>query len=141
VSAATLIELLEAEPAPRAGVAVYRALREDAPYAFVALGGDAGARYDVVHEDGAPDGAEGVVLIDPFDVPPDAEAAFLADWHAEREQLATHRGYQGTRLYRAGGPAELRFLALSRWSSPLAFARAAGGPSVAGPAMYLPVAG
>jgi hypothetical protein len=141
VGGATLIELLEAEPAPRAGVAVYRALRDDARYAFVAIGGDAGARYDVVHEDGAPDGAEGVVLIDPFAVRADAEAAFLADWHAERERLAAHRGHQGTRLYRAAGPAAHRFVALSRWSSPLAFARAAGGPSAAGPAMYLPVAG
>ena len=123
------------------GGTLYRALRDDVPFRFVALGGDAGAPYEVVHEDGAPEGAGGVVLIDPFDVPADADAAFLADWHADRAALATHRGYQGTRLYRAVGPAEFRFVAFSRWSSPLAFARAAGGPSVAHPAMYLRVPG
>jgi hypothetical protein len=81
------------------------------------------------------------VLIDPFDVPPDADAAFLAEWHAARVESAAHRGYQGTRLYRAVGPADARFVAFSRWSSPLAFARAAGGPSVAHPPMYLLVPG
>jgi hypothetical protein len=140
VAAATLIELRADGPPPRAA-AVYRALRADAPYAFVVVGGDAGAAYDVVHEDGVPGGAEGVTLIDPFDVPPDAEAGFLAEWHAAREGIARHRGYQGTRLYRAAGPAAFRFVAFSRWSSPLAFARAAGGPSVAHPAMYLLVPG
>jgi hypothetical protein len=136
-----LIELSEREPAARAGGVVYRALRADVPLRFVVVGGDAGAAYEVVHEDGEPDGAEGVVLIDAFDVPAHAEAAFLADWHAAREALAAHRGHQGTRLYRAAGPAALRFVALSRWSSPLAYARAAGGPSVDGPSMYLPVSG
>ena len=120
---------------------MYRALRGDVALRFVVIGGHAGAAYEVVHEDGEPDGTEGVVLIDAFDVPASAEAAFLADWHAAREALAAHRGYQGTRLYRAAGPAAFRFVALSRWSSPLAFARAAGGPAVDGPAMYLLVPG
>jgi hypothetical protein len=136
-----VIELLEAASPPPAGATVYRALRDDARYAFVVIGAEEGTAYDVVHEDGVPDGAEGVVLIDPLDVPVAAEAGFLAGWHAAREQLAAHRGYQGTRLYRAAGPAGPRFVAFSRWSSPLAFARAVGGPSVAGPAMYLPLAG
>jgi hypothetical protein len=137
VGAATLIDLLEDEPPARAGATVYRALRDDARYAFVVIGAEEGAAYDVVHEDGTPDGAEGVVLIDPLDGPAAAEAGFLADWHAARERLATHRGYQGTRLYRAVGPAAPRYVAFSRWSSPLAFARAAGGASVAHPPMYL----
>ena len=124
---------------PRGGGTLHRALRADVPFPFVAVGGTEGAGYEVVHEDGAPEGAGGVVLIDPFDVPPDADDAFLADWHAARTALAAHRGYQGTRLYRAAGPAEFRFVALSRWSSPLAFARAAGGPSAEHPAMYLVV--
>ena len=129
------IELL-AGPS-RGGGTLHRALRADVPFPFVAVGGDAGPAYEVVHEDGAPDGAGGVVLIDPFAVPPDADAAFVADWHAARDELAAHRGYQGTRLYRAVGPADFRFVAFSRWSSPLAFARAAGGPAVAHAAMYL----
>jgi hypothetical protein len=132
-----LIALLEAEPPLRAGGRVYRALRGDVRDAFVVVGGDAGAAYEVVHEDGEPDGAEGVVLIDAFDVPAGADAAFLADWHAAREALAAHRGHQGTRLYRATGSAEPRYVAFARWSSPLAFARAAGGASVAHPPMYL----
>ena len=135
---ATRIELLGGPPA-HAGGTLHRALRDDVPFRFVAVGGDDGAAYELVHEDGAPDGAGGVVLIEPFDVPPDADPAFLADWHAARVALAGHRGYQGTRLYRAVGPAEVRFLAFSRWSSPLAFARAAGGASVDHPAMYLVV--
>jgi hypothetical protein len=137
VAAPTLIELLEDEPPPRAGTTVYRALRDDVRDAFVVIGGAEGAAYDVVHDDGVADGAEGVVLIDPVDVPRAAEAAFLADWHAARERLAKHRGYQGTRLYRAATPAAPRYVAFSRWSSPLAFARAAGGASVAHPPMYL----
>jgi heme-degrading monooxygenase HmoA len=126
---------------PRGGGTLYRALTGDVAFPFVAVGGDAGAAYDVVHEDGAPDGAEGVVLVDPFDVAADAEPAFLADWHAARDELAAHRGYQGSRLYRATGPATFRFVAFAHWSSPLAFARAAGGPSVAHAVMYLRVPG
>jgi heme-degrading monooxygenase HmoA len=142
VSGAIRIELSAggAASAGRGGT-LYRALRDDVPFPFVAVGGDAGAPYELVHEDGAADGPGGVVLIDPFAAPPEDDAGFLAAWHAAREQLAAHRGYQGSRLYRAAGPAAFRFLALSRWSSPLAFARAAGGASAAHPAMYLPVAG
>jgi heme-degrading monooxygenase HmoA len=136
----TRIELF-AGPATRGGGTLYRALREDVRFPFVALGGQAGAAYEVVHEDGAPDATGGVVLIDPFAPAPDADAAFLAGWHAARDAIAQHRGYQGTRLYRAAEPAAFRFVAFSRWSSPLAFARAAGGASAAHPAMYLPVRG
>jgi heme-degrading monooxygenase HmoA len=139
VGAPVRIELFAGSP--RGGGALHRALREDVAFPFVAVGGSEGAAYEVVHEDGAPEGTGGVVLIDPFEVPPDADAAFLADWHAARAALAAHRGYQGTRLYRAVGPAEFRFVSFSRWSSPLAFARAAGGPSAAHPAMYLLVPG
>jgi hypothetical protein len=141
VPPATAIALLDHAPPARAGGAVYRALRADVAFPVVAVGADEGTLYEVVHEDGAPDGPGGVVLIDPFDVPRDADAAFLADWHAARVESAAHRGYQGTRLYRALGPAALRFIAFSRWSSPLAFARAAGGPSAAHPPMYLRVRG
>jgi hypothetical protein len=130
----TRIAFLDKEPAAPAGGSLYRALRDDVAFRFVAVApGDA---YEVVHADGAPEG-KGVVLIDPFDVPPDAAAAFLADWHAARAALASHRGYQGTRLYRAVGPAEFRFVAFSRWSSPLAFARAVGGPTVPHAPLYL----
>jgi hypothetical protein len=139
VVAPTRIELVAGSP--HAGGTLYRALGEDAEFPYVAVGGAEGALYEVVHEDGVPEAEGGVVLIDPFDVPSEADGAFLADWHAERTALAAHHGYQGSRLYRAVGPADLRFVAFSRWSSPLMFARAAGGPSVAHPAMYLLASG
>jgi hypothetical protein len=141
VAEATPIELLAAPP-PGGGGTLYRALRDDVPFRFVAVGRAAGApRYDVVHEDGVADGAGGVVLIDPFDVPVEADDAFLADWHAERDALAARPGYQGTRLYRAATSAEFRFVAFARWSSPLAFARAIGGATVPHAALYLLVPG
>jgi hypothetical protein len=127
VADATPIELLERPPRGAGGGTMYRALRDDVPFRFVAVGREGGApRYEIVHEDGAPDGAGGVVVIDPFDVPVGADGAFLADWHAAREELAAHRGYQGTRLYRAVAAADVRFVGFSRWSSPLALARAGG---------------
>jgi hypothetical protein len=135
VTSGTAIELLEAAPRGGGGV-LYRALRDDVQFRFVAVGRTGGApSYEVVHDDGAPDGAGGVVVIDPFAVPEAADDAFLADWHAARTELAAHRGHQGTRLYRAVAPAEFRFVAFARWSSPLAFARAGGLASH--PALYL----
>src|SRR4051812_18494754 len=89
--------------------ALHRALREDADFRFVNVaqvespevwrraisdpafpGGQMPFRahpslYEVVHEDGAPDGSDGVVLINPFEVSADADDAFLQGWHAARE--------------------------------------------------------
>jgi heme-degrading monooxygenase HmoA len=171
VAAATVIALFEVPPGAdeaaldrwwSAGGALYRALREDVDFRFVAVlpeDADPGeppfrahaARYEIAHEDGAADGDAGVVLINPFAVPPEADERFLAGWHAARETLAAHRGYQGTRLHRSVGPADLRFVNVARWSSPLAFSlavaepasRAAAGalPFPSHPALYLPVHG
>jgi heme-degrading monooxygenase HmoA len=171
VAAVTVIALFEVPPGAdeaaldpwcSAGGALYRALRDDVDFRFVAVVPDDAqrpeapfrahtARYEVAHEDGAPDGDEGVILVNPFAVPPDADERFLAGWHAAREALAAHRGYQGTRLHRSLAPADFRFVNVARWSSPLAFSRAVADPAfraAAGalpfpshPALYLPVHG
>lgn len=54
--------------------------------------------YGVVREDGTPDGAGGVVLINPFEVPADEDERVLAGWDRARDRLAAQRGYLGTRL-------------------------------------------
>ena len=112
------------------------------PFSFVRLGaGDAGTgRYEVVHEDGEPDGHEGTALIAPVEVGADDEERFLAAWHAVRDVLAGQRGYLGARLHRAiGEDADFRFVALVRWSSPLMVQRAARTPAFAAlPALPFP---
>jgi heme-degrading monooxygenase HmoA len=132
--------------------ALHRALREDVDFRFVNVaevdspddwraaisdpafpGGQMPFKahpslYEVVHEDGEPDGSEGVVLINPFEVPADADEPFLGGWHRAREFLAGQGGYLGTRLHRSLGPADFRFVNIARWSSPLAFAKAVQQP-------------
>lgn len=144
-----------------AATALHRALREDADFRFVNVarvdspeawrqaisdpafpGGQMPFKahpslYEVVHEDGAPDGSDGVVLINPFEVP-DADEAFLRGWHAARERLAAQHGYLGTRLHRSLGPAEFRFVNVARWSSPLMFARAIQQPEFQQTAAAMP---
>jgi heme-degrading monooxygenase HmoA len=134
-----------------AGGVLYRALRDDVDFRFVAVAdvGEDSSRpglYEVVHEEGVPDGAEGVTLINPFEVPEGEDESFLAGWEGARAALADQRGYLGTRLHRSAGAADFRFVNLARWSSPLMFARAtqrpefraagAGIPFRAHPALY-----
>jgi hypothetical protein len=105
---------------------VYRALRDDAAHPFVTLADGPG--YDEVHKDGDPDGRGGVIVIEPGPDP--------AAWHRLREQLATQRGYLGSRLLRSPQDG---FVAVSRWSSPLMYARATKGVELTWqPALYLP---
>src|SRR4051812_39664570 len=94
--------------------------------------------YDVVHEDGEPDGGDGVVLINVFEVPAEADGPFVAGWHRARELLAGRPGYLGTRLHRSLGPADFRFVNVARWSSPLAFSRAVGDPAFVQAAAAMP---
>jgi Antibiotic biosynthesis monooxygenase len=142
--------------------ALHRAIRADADFRFVnvadvdsadvwreAIGHPAfpGAKmpftahpglYEIVYEDGDPDGSDGVVRINLFEVPPDADDRFLAGWHETRALLAGRPGYLGTRLHRSRGPAGFRFVNIARWSSPLAFARALGQPAIQQSAAALP---
>jgi heme oxygenase (mycobilin-producing) len=114
------------------GCALYRALLDDADFRFVEIArvsdpARPGA-YEVVHEDGTPDGSDGVLLINPFEVRAGADEAFLAGWRRVREVLAAQGGYLGTRLHRSVAAADFRFVNITRWSSPLMFARAVKQP-------------
>jgi heme-degrading monooxygenase HmoA len=130
---------------------LYRALRGDVDFRFVAVaradaGSSAPGRYEAIHEEGAPDGSEGVTLINPLEVPEGDDERFVAGWERGRAALADERGYLGTRLHRGVGESDFRFVNLARWSSPLMFARAtqrrefreAGAdlPYTAHPALY-----
>jgi heme-degrading monooxygenase HmoA len=94
--------------------------------------------YEVVREEGTPDVAGGVVLINPFEVSPGEDERFLAGWERARATLAQQRGYLGTRLHRSLGPADFRFVNIARWSSPLAFAKAVDQPDFREAAAALP---
>ena len=135
----TRITLYATEPEDDAAGVLYRALRPDVDFRFVSVG--EGDGYDVIREHGTPDVEGGVVLIDLFEVPADEDDAFLAGWDAARDVLAQQQGYLGARLHRAAGPAELRFIDLARWSSPLMVQRAAAKaiPFPSHPALYQPV--
>ena len=144
---AFLADWTEARPA--GGALLCRALRLDVRPRYVAIGRAAGAGpgdpHRLVWEDGAPEGAGGVLLIEPFAVPAGADERFLAGWTAVRERFAAQRGYLGARLYRGAD----RFVAVVRWSSPLMYARTLRQPEVSEaiaalpfpgrPALYLPV--
>jgi heme oxygenase (mycobilin-producing) len=140
---------------------LYRALRADVDFRFVEVGeadelpaapGSFPAHralYDVVREDATPDVEGGVVLINPFEVAARDDERFLAGWDDARSALAGRQGYLGTRLHRAAGAADFRYVNVARWSSPLMVARALQQPDFqqaaralpfpSHPALYLPV--
>ena len=103
---------------------------------FTSEGPDADA-YELVHADGEPEGAGGVVLVGFLAGAPDG-------WGPLRALLSARQGYLGSRLYRG----QAGFVAVVRWSSPLMYARALKEPEIAGaitglpfahpPALYLP---
>jgi len=126
-----VIELHEHEPPSLEGASLYRALRADVRYRFVVVA--PGSGYEVAQEDGDPDGAGGVVLVEPFAVPPGEDQRFLAAWREAHAALAAQRGYLGARLYRNAAPGEPRWMEMARWSSPLMYSRAGGEG-----ALYLP---
>jgi heme oxygenase (mycobilin-producing) len=145
-----------------AETALHRALREDADFRFVnvarvesvAAWRDAVADpafpgramgfashpglYEVAHEDGTPPPEGGVVLINPFEVPDGADDEFLTAWDSARGAVTGQRGYLGTRLHRALGPADFRFVNVARWSSPLMFAQATQRPEFQQAAAAMP---
>jgi hypothetical protein len=128
------------EFAPAAGDGLYRALRDDADFQFVRIAPTASGPYDVVHEDGLPDGDGGALLIEPFEVAPQSDEEFLAAWEAAHDVLARAQGYLGSRLLRSDLHAEFRFVDLVRWSSPLMYARLPkpAMPFASHPALYQP---
>jgi heme-degrading monooxygenase HmoA len=144
--------------------ALHRAVRSDAEFRFVGVTSFASAEggqramgdpelprgteafevhsglYEVVHEDGVVEGAGGVILINPLEVPAGEEERFLTGWQRAHETFADQRGYLGTRLHRSLGESDFRFVDLARWSSPLAFARALRQPELAASAAAPPFA-
>jgi heme-degrading monooxygenase HmoA len=138
---------------------LHRALRADVDFRYVVVGREPvpalpfaahAGRYEIVHADGAPDGDQGVTLINAFEVAETDDDEFLAGWGRARDVLAAQPGYLGTRLHRSVEPADFRFVNIARWSSPLAFARALKQPAfepvaaatarfAAHPALYLVV--
>ena len=86
--------------------------------------------YQVVAEDPPPgEDPGGIVLINAFEVPPDADDAFLASWQASREFLRAQPGYLATRLHRSLSPeTDFRFVNVGRYASPQAFQAAVGQP-------------
>lgn len=94
--------------------------------------------YEVVREDGDLDGDGGVILINPFEVPADADERFLGPWEQARDALVQQRGYLGTRLHRSQAPADFRFVNVARWSSPLMFAKALERPEFQQAAAAMP---
>jgi hypothetical protein len=90
------------------GARLYRALRADVRLRFASL------------TSGAPDGAGGVLLIVPFEVPAGEDDRFLAGWETVRERFSERRGYLGAQLLDSR---DARFVAVVHWSSPLMYAR------------------
>jgi heme-degrading monooxygenase HmoA len=86
--------------------------------------------YEILREDWPlADDPGGVVLINPFEVPPDGDDAFLAAWEGTRRFLHTQPGYLATRLHRSLSPeADFRFVNLGRYTSPQAIQAAIGQP-------------
>lgn len=122
--------------------ALHRSVRSDVAFRFVGVTRySAGSGlYEVVHEDGAPEGAGGVILIEPFVVPTDQDERFLTGWMRAHDLLAGQRGYLGTRLHRSVAAADFRFVTLARWSSPLMFFRALQQPGFQEAAAAMPFA-
>ena len=94
--------------------------------------------YEAVYEDGTPDARDGVILINAFEVPADADEPFITGWNRARELLAAQPGYLGARLHRSLGPADFRFVNIARWSGPLAFAKAVEQPAFRQAAAAMP---
>ena len=125
---------------------MYRALRADAEFPVVTIG--PGDLYEAIRDEGDVDSDGGVMFINPFVVPSEADERFLVAWEALGPLLAEQHGFLGRRLYRATGAERFRFVNLGRWSSPLMYARAIAKPEIAAaiaaidlpshPALYLP---
>jgi hypothetical protein len=98
-----------------------------------------GGLYATDAEDGEPDGAGGVLLISPSEVPGGDEERFAAAWGAVQDLLAPRQGYLGSRLHRAIEPGGYSFVPVVRWSSPLMYARALQQPEIERAIAALPV--
>jgi heme-degrading monooxygenase HmoA len=93
---------------------------------------------------------ETFILINPFEVPPEAEDRFVPAWTAAAEYMRRQPGFLSTRLHKAISPdATFGFINVAEWESPEAFRAAIsteefrkmaeGGP-VSHPALFRVIA-
>ena len=73
-----------------------------------------------------------VILINPFEVPPDRGDDFLAGWSGAADYMRRQPGFAGTRLHRALSPeARFGFVNVAEWESPQHFQAAVTRPEFA----------
>ncbi len=72
---------------------------------------------------------DGVVLINPFEVPAGREDEFVARWQEAADYMRRREGFVSTRLHQSLDPAAaFRFVNVAVWQSPEHFRRAVGTP-------------
>ena len=65
---------------------------------------------------------QGVVLINPFEVPPENDDEFLKGWERAANYMRRQPGFISSRLHRALSPeARFRFINVAEWESPQHF--------------------
>ena len=65
---------------------------------------------------------ETVVLINPFEVPPEAEDRFVPAWRQAAEYMRRQPGFVSSRLHKAASSdARFGFINVAEWESPEAF--------------------
>lgn len=70
---------------------------------------------------------EGVILINPFEVPPENDDEFLKGWEQAADYMRQQPGFIATRLHRALSPnARFRFVNVAEWESAQHFQAAVG---------------
>lgn len=82
---------------------------------------------------------EPVVLINAFEVPAEADDAFLQGWERARDFLRTQEGYLSSSLHRSVAPAaDFRFVNVALWQSEDAFRAATARPEFSNAAVRFP---
>jgi heme oxygenase (mycobilin-producing) len=80
-----------------------------------------------------------VTLINLFEIPPDADEAFIGGWEKARDYLAEREGLLDSALHRSVMPtADFRFVDIAHWRSPQDFEAAIGRPDSPGNQMPFP---
>jgi heme oxygenase (mycobilin-producing) len=89
--------------------------------------------YEPIREDPTREDADGVILINPFEVTDGAEDEFLAGWERARDFLREQPGYRGTRRHRSVySPVEFRYVNRGAFATAGEFARAISNPEFPG---------
>jgi heme-degrading monooxygenase HmoA len=82
---------------------------------------------------------QAVTLINAFEVPPDADEAFIAGWERARDFLAATEGYRLTALHRAlRADVDFRFVNVAQVDSPQRWKEAVSDPAFPGASMPFP---